>query len=262
MRRLLAWLRDTGAFLVAQPLALLIVLVAAVAGAAAGVPPGQKLYDYMWKDPVFCGVCHIHDYANVAWADSVHAQLTTCHDCHRVPIRHYPRNLYKSVFMRARTPEEVPPAHVGAVLCAQCHSEEGAHEPLSGPMPEAVRAFVARIDHSPLHQVHLEATSRDPRGEGAPTGPPPANGAVPDGAHGGTTGEDGHGHGPAAPIGCLDCHGGQDLEVHTFAARAADCESCHRGITPRDEHGAGLSCLDCHSRGFVGSTPDDIPPSP
>jgi hypothetical protein len=233
-----AWARGTLGYLVGSPAAALLVAGAGLSGALSGAPVGERLYDYMWRDPVFCGDCHVHDYANEAWARSVHSELTTCHDCHRVPIRHYPRNLYKAVFARPSTPEDVPSAHVGAVLCEQCHAEDGGEEPLTGPMPGELRAMVAKVDGSPLHRAHLDATRRTP-GRYA-------------GGHGGPAKPEATGHAADGGISCLDCHGGKDLQVHTFSADSRDCVECHEGITPTDERGGELSCLDCHGRGFVG----------
>ena len=221
MRWSIRWLREALRFLGSNPAALALVGGAAASGGLLGVLPGTAIYDYMWRDPRFCGDCHVHDYANENWDRSVHAQLTTCHDCHRVPIRHYPRNLYKTVFVRPQTPEDVPAAHVEPVLCEQCHATDGGHEPLTGPMPAELRAYVAKVDGSPLHAAHLESKWED------------------------------------AAIVCLDCHGGRDLEVHTFRATSLDCAPCHASYAPTDEHGADLSCLDCHGTGFLGSRPTE-----
>jgi hypothetical protein len=227
-----AWVCGTLAFLRGQPAALLLVAAAGAAGAASGVPTGGVVFDYLWRDPQFCGTCHVHDYANEAWARSPHAALTTCHDCHRVPIRHYPHNLWLAVFDRPQTPEDVRSADVATVLCEQCHAEGGEHEALSGPMPDELRVAVPKVDGSPLHRLHLDAPDRrPPRYHGGDPADPVAPG----------------------PIVCLDCHGGQDLEVHTFTATARDCAACHRGLDPTDERGAALSCLDCHAAGFVGA---------
>lgn len=234
MRWLLRWLRSTRAFLVAQPAALLVVVGAGLGGAGVGVPTGAQVFRYMWRDPAFCGDCHVHPYANEAWARSVHAQLTTCHDCHRVPITHYPHNLWMMVFDRPHTPEDIRQADVALVLCEQCHSRDGAGEELSGPMPAELRASVPKIDDSPLHRAHLDAPDR------APTR-----------YHGGDPVRLAASEGRPTPIVCLDCHGGEDLEVHTFAATTLDCDGCHGDIVPKDESGADLSCLDCHARGFV-----------
>lgn len=254
MRRFLAWLRDNRAYLLAQPSALLVVVVTGLAGVGAGIPTGDHLYTYMWRDPMFCGDCHVHDYANEAWEQSVHAQLTTCHDCHQVPIRHYPRNLFVTVFDRPETPEDIPAAHVGTVLCEQCHSQAGAAAPLTGPMPDDLRGMVAKIDGSPLHRIHMDAKDRVPSqykgGHGKAKEAEPSDAKRPD-------------HDTPSGVVCLDCHGGADLDVHTFAADPRDCETCHEGITPADERGDALSCLDCHGPGFVSTgTTDHVVNSP
>lgn len=228
--RLLGWLRATASFLLSHPASLVVVLVALIGGAAAGVPVGDGMYTYMWQDPRFCNDCHVHDYANEAWAASVHGQLTTCHDCHRVPIRHYPKNLVYAAFWRPQVPEDIPKPHPTVEICEQCHSSTGGDEPLTGPMAPEVRAEVVKIDHSPLHRLHLDSDHRTPSAyEGGQT-------------------DQGEG-----PIECLDCHGGENLTAHQFPARTEHCERCHEGVRPEDEHGGGLQCLDCHAAGFLGA---------
>lgn len=229
-RRFLGWLRDTAAWLQGHPIPMAIVAAALLGGAVAGAPVSSRTYDYMWKDPRFCDDCHVHDYANQAWAKSVHARLTTCHDCHRVPIRHYPVNLFVAVFSRPQVPEDIPKPEVPVVVCEQCHSSRGAGEPLTGPMPEAIRAQVVHVDDSPLHRQHREAERRTP-----------------------VSYEGGRGEPESGPIECLDCHGGVNATAHQFPATSEVCEHCHEGIRPKDEGGEVLSCLDCHARGFLGS---------
>ncbi|MES2639466.1 MAG: hypothetical protein V4850_08270 [Myxococcota bacterium] len=214
LRAAFVWLRSTRAWLVLHPVSLAVVVFALVGGGASGVPAGAAMHTYMWKDARFCDDCHVHDYANEAWERSAHARLTTCHDCHRVPIRHYPNNLYLALFDRPQVPEDIPQPDVGVVICEQCHSETGDDEPLTGPLPEKLRPWVVKVDQSPLHRLHLDATSR--------------------------------------VIECLDCHGGRHLEVHRFTATSEGCETCHAGIRPEDESGRTLSCLDCHAQGFLG----------
>lgn len=240
IRGLLAWLRATLAWLIANPASLLVVLAGFLGGSVSGKPVADALYGYMWSDAQFCDDCHVHDWANERWAASVHGTLTTCHDCHRVPIRHYPMNLAVTILDTPETPEDIPKAEVKMVICEQCHSQVGAEEELTGPMPPAVREQVVRIDHSPLHRTHLDAEFRKP---GAYKGGKPGV----DGEHTeALEGEEGK-------ITCLDCHGGEDLNVHRFVATSADCEECHHDIAPKDEAGNELSCLDCHGRGFVGA---------
>lgn len=226
----IGWVRGTGVWLWGHPSSLGVVGAALVAGSLAGVPVKDKLYDYMWRDPRFCDDCHVHDYANQAWARSVHGQLTTCHDCHRVPIRHYPKNLVVTLFHTPEKPEDIPRPEVTEAICEQCHADDGGDEPLTGPMSAELRAQVVHVDDSPLHDVHLESKTRTPSAY----------------AGGGAGPAEGH-------IECLDCHGGQDLRVHGFPAVSEACEECHEGIRPHDEAGGVLSCLDCHGRGFVGT---------
>ena len=95
LRGIWAWLRASASHLRAHPAHLVIVLCALGVGAIAGIPAGQGGFHYVWRDPHFCNDCHVHDYADEAYFRSVHADVTPCHDCHRVPIMHYPRNLEK-----------------------------------------------------------------------------------------------------------------------------------------------------------------------
>ncbi|MFZ5480898.1 MAG: hypothetical protein ACOZNI_29325 [Myxococcota bacterium] len=239
-----AWARSTWAWLRGNPVPMMVVSCALVGGAVAGVPAGDEMYRYMWNDATFCDDCHVHDYANKAWAASVHSRLTTCHDCHRVPIRHYPKNLVVTVFDTPATPEDIPRPEVGVVICEQCHAESGAGEHLTGPMPEALRAHVPRVDESPLHRVHLDAETRTPSRYHGGGDPEVVRGAAVR-EHAGEAGD---------RIACLDCHGGENEKVHRFVATAEVCETCHEGITPQDESGRALSCLDCHGRGFVSGS--------
>jgi hypothetical protein len=248
LRAAFAWLRSTKAWLVLHPVSLAVVVFALVGGGATGVPAGAAMHTYMWKDARFCDDCHVHDYANEAWARSAHARLTTCHDCHRVPIRHYPNNLYLALFDRPQVPEDIPQPDVGVVICEQCHSETADDEPLTGPLPDKLRPWVVKVDQSPLHRLHLDATTRVPSvysgGEhGAAVATAPVE----------TTAGAATGDAVAADtIECLDCHGGRHLEVHRFTATSEGCETCHAGIRPEDESGRTLSCLDCHAQGFLG----------
>ena len=158
----LAWLR-------AHPVSALVVLAAFVAGSISGAPAGEQLFRYTWTDADFCDDCHVHDYANEAWARSVHAGLTTCHDCHRVPIRHYPKNLWTTVFDPPEGEEDIHPPDVANVVCEQCHAEAGLDEVLTGPMRQDVRRRIVKIDDSPGHRRHLDSETRAP--------PPPPPGA-------------------------------------------------------------------------------------
>ncbi len=232
-----------------DPAVLAVVVVASIVGSAAGYPVGQAGFEYTWVDSRFCDDCHIHDYANEAWARSVHAGLTTCHDCHRVPIRHYPKNLYLTVFDRPQGPEEMHAPEVENVICEQCHLRDREdHEPLTGPMPEDVQKRVVKIDHSRLHTLHLQSETRTP-------GP----------AHTGDTkeeeGEEANedhrvSHGTAKsddePIICMDCHGGETNRAHRFESTSANCVECHDNQDLTEGRLEPLQCRECHFGEFLG----------
>lgn len=247
-RALRLWSRDAGGFVLQRPIRLAAVGGGLVLGFFAGAPIGDAAYDYTWRDPNFCGDCHVHDYANENYFRSVHGGVTTCHDCHKVPLLHYPLELWIMVTGPPETPEDVGPTHVPSVLCGACHLE-GSQEELTGPMTEELRPQIVKVDHSPLHRIHLEATTRDP-------GPYR-------GAHSAAAGL--AQHKTDAPrglseetgaMGCLDCHGsGGDLETHRFTAARSNCVSCHGALDVAGGRLKQLSCQECHLAGFVGRRP-------
>jgi len=221
----LAWLR-------AHPVSALVVLAAFVAGSISGAPAGEQLFRYTWTDADFCDDCHVHDYANEAWARSVHAGLTTCHDCHRVPIRHYPKNLWTTVFDPPEGEEDIHPPDVANVVCEQCHAEAGLDEVLTGPMRQDVRRRIVKIDDSPGHRRHLDSETRHP---GAYRG-----GDEPDSRS-------------EEPITCMDCHGAESNRAHRFESSSKNCVECHED----QEMMAGkpLNCRECHFEEFLGGLP-------
>lgn len=237
------WLRDTFRFLGAHPSSFAVVGVALAAGALAGVPMHEKGYDYMWRDARFCDDCHVHDYANEAWATSIHGGVTTCHDCHRVPIRHYPRNLFVTVFDAPQSEADIHRPEVGTQICSQCHLREEGDEPLTGPLPEAVRQKLVKVDDSPLHKVHMSATSRLPsayqRGKEDQTGGTALEAS--DKSH----------EGAAGAILCADCHGAGPNRAHSFEATRDNCVLCHQEPQAHAGGAASLDCRDCHLSGFL-----------
>ena len=252
---------------------LLVVLAALAAGVIAGLPMEEKLYSYMWRDARFCNDCHVHDYANQAWEESAHGELTTCHDCHRVPIRHYPRNLINTIFAPPQSEDDIHPPSLPTVICAQCHFSEGGDEPLTGPMPDELRGWVVHVDESPLHRIHLDADSRVPRGESpqhgeegddTAAGQAGHNSEGDDSAsHGGPAGEASGGHGghgevEEGPITCMDCHGAANNRAHQFEATAENCLRCHEGREPEGVRSGRLSCSECHLTGFLGKRPKEL----
>lgn len=245
------WLRSTVSFLRERPARLLGVTGALVAGTVAGIPAGDEVYTYLWADYRFCNDCHVHDYANEAYEDSVHFGLTTCHDCHLVPIRHYPRNLWLTLFDRPESAEDIHRPDVESLICTRCHSADTDDQPLTGPMGEEMRAMVVKIDDSPMHLLHMRSETRDP-------------GAYRGGAHedAASDAEDKHVSGihgvvadwDAGVITCMDCHGAESNRAHSFGAKTANCVACHQGVAPEGSQISQLECRECHFAGFVGKS--------
>ena len=230
-----------------------MVVASLLVGLVLGWFPAQAGFDYAWRDPRMCDDCHVHDYANEAYERSVHAGLTTCHDCHRVPISHYPRNL---VLTPMSTGEELDVApHVASVVCSACHLEGEGHD-LSGPMTPEVLHRIVKVDQSPLHKLHMEAETRDPgtgrgsthHGEGGAEEEEAEHEASPEGGNG-HHGEEEH------AIGCMDCHGATTNRAHRFEATRENCLACHEGISESAGRLSELQCQECHFQGFVGRVP-------
>jgi hypothetical protein len=241
IQRAKAWVQHTTRFLLDHPGSLAVVLGALLLGGAAGWPVGDETFRYLWADDRFCNDCHVHDYANEAFEKSVHQGFTTCHDCHLVPIRHYPRNLFVTLLAPPQGPEDIPPPEIDTVICVRCHSAQAAEEHLTGPMSPELRPLIVKIDDSPGHRVHLGSTRRDPTAtEDLPEDPP--------------TWSERHGTRPdwdAGRIGCADCHGGGPNRAHRFEATAENCLQCHEQERPHAGDHTMLDCRSCHFAEFV-----------
>lgn len=242
--RFRAWLGDSARYVGERPARVASVVTGLALGIAVGIPGSNAGYNYTWRNADFCDDCHVHDYANEAYARSVHAGVTTCHDCHKVPISHYPRNMWLMVSNRPQEPTDIDTPHVGSVLCESCHSAHSEEE-LTGPLTEALRARVVKIDDSPLHRLHLDAEMRDPG---------PYRGGGPHADEGASEGHEDDHAGEEGPIACLDCHGSAGNEqAHRFSASRDNCLECHAEAdvpTGRMEH---LQCQECHFDRFVGA---------
>lgn len=254
-RRGWTYVKDSGRYLVERPVRLALFGGAVAGGLVAGAPVGDAGYDYLWRDPNFCNDCHVHDYADEAWARSVHAGVTTCHDCHLVPFMHYPVMGLGTILDPPQTPEEVKKAHVASVICEACHLAVSDHE-LTGPMTDEMRTRIVKIDDSPMHRIHMDSETRDPgvylganHGSGDPHGGTAP--ATPDDhadAQGG-----GHGDEEEGAIQCMDCHGsGGNAAAHRFTAARTNCLECHGGIDVVVGRLTELRCRECHYNGFVG----------
>lgn len=256
IRRAWRWVADSVRnnvrFILSKPLYIGLLLLAASIGVVVGVPAGNTAYHYTWNDYRFCDDCHIHDYANEAYERSVHFGLTTCHDCHRVPIRHYPSNLVKTILYGAIPFEEFKKPTVPSVICEQCHTEEHADEPLTGPMPEELRQRVVKIDTSPLHLSHLRSKTRDPgayRGAKPGTEPKPLTEHT-GGFHFETVVEETASWDNGVIV-CMDCHGEESNRPHGFSANRDNCVACHSEMKLGSKRLDKISCEECHFWGFA-----------
>ncbi len=235
---------------------LAVAVVVFLASSVAGSAVGYRGYLWAWIDPEFCYICHIHDYAVEDWRRSIHGEVVTCHDCHRVPLMHYTRTLVHTFYDRPTFPEdlhELP--RISSETCESCHLAQAAafHE-LSSPMPEEIFESIVRVDESPAHVWHMEASARDPGdARGGSGGGPARTRRLPQ--HGLTATEVGYGTGN---IECIDCHGSEANRFHNFQARAENCYECHEDLKVRGDHLSDFDCRHCHFQEFLA--PGDVRP--
>lgn len=191
--------------------------------ALAGSVLGFKGYRYMWVNPNFCYACHIHDYANKTWASGIHAQATTCHDCHQAGLGYYMRVSYSMLLDKPTFPDDL--THVPIIpadVCRSCHISDETKdlkmETTTIPMEDIAR--FAKIDQTRLHAIHLKQDD-------------PLN--------------------PSRKINCQHCHGSKMNRTHQFTASAENCLQCHREVehdtSIRSVH--GIPCSKCHFIDFV-----------
>ncbi len=216
-----------------------------IGGALVGAYPGYKAYEYAWKDARFCTSCHVHDYANVGWEQSIHGEKTTCHDCHHQPLRAYMNELYVMITKRPQFPRDLHHTpYVKQNLCAACHlSGPQDRSTLTGPMPIEEIKKIPKVDTSILHKLHLSKTtdlvllnsfalSENER---------MAN------AHDLTLPKD---RGESRQIGCADCHGGPTNRGHSFGAIDMSCTRCHESVH-KNRFAKEFGCKSCHFQDFL-----------
>ncbi len=229
--------------------ALLPALAVFGISSVAGGVVGYRGYLWVWIDPEFCYVCHIHDYAVTDWKRSIHGEVVTCHDCHRVPLLHYTKTFTHTFVNRPTFPEdlhELP--RISSETCESCHlTEAAAYHDLSSPMPRWLFDGTVKVESSPAHVLHMESTVRDPGDERGGDGGAPARDRRLQ-QHGVTAQDVGFG---AGIIECVDCHGTEANRYHNFLARADNCLQCHEELTVRGEHLADFDCKHCHFQDFL-----------
>lgn len=244
--RALSW---TNAWFGLTRSAWLLTIPVLLASAGVGAKVGYEGYRYTWIAPEFCYACHIHDYAVEDWRHSIHGDVVTCHDCHRVPLFHYTKTLLHTFYERPSFPEELEHLpRISNETCESCHLAAAAEfHVLSSPMPEEVYDRIVRVDESPAHMLHMLATARDPGEERG------GHGGAPEREHRLTE------HGPKAhelgvstgEIECIDCHGSEANRYHNFFARDENCVQCHENLAIRGEHLKDFDCRHCHFQDFL-----------
>lgn len=224
----------------------LALLPSLLIGAVAGIYPGYRVYDYVWKNADFCLSCHVHDYASVGWAKSIHGQSTTCHDCHHQPLRAYIKEAYVMVKERPKFPKDLHHTpYVPKNLCASCHLSGAVdRSTITGPMQSKDVEKIPKVDRSALHSLHLSKTTKLvlqnhlelTEGERAENPIPLKNLSQEKGEE--------------RSITCADCHGGPANRGHNFSASDVSCIRCHE-----PKHTGKMvkefGCRSCHFQDFI-----------
>lgn len=228
-----------------RPFALML-MPSIVIGALIGAYPGYKTYEYVWKNADFCTSCHVHDYATVGWKNSVHGQLTTCHDCHHQPLHQYAYELYVLIKDRPKFPKDLHHTpYVPKDLCQACHNTHPEDtSTVTGPLSQENIKRIPKIDQMYLHKVHLSKKVRMP---------------LPSTLHVGDESEFGrfiknppeaNAHLPERAITCVDCHGGPPNRAHHFSAADRSCAQCHGGVH-NQKMVQETGCRSCHFQQFM-----------
>lgn len=225
---------------------LIILLPSILAGMLVGAYPGYKMYEYTWKDPNFCMVCHVHDYATVGWQKSIHGQKTTCHDCHHQPLRAYLKEMYVMITKRPKFPLDLHHTpYVKEELCAACHlALDSDHSTITGPMSYLEIQKIPKVDTSYLHKIHLEKRTKLTLLNAA---------VIPEDQRSDTPvpfKELPRVEGVERKIVCADCHGGPMNRGHSFSAVEIACVRCHEKKHSSNIVGA-YGCRQCHFSDFL-----------
>lgn len=216
-------------------------------GMALGAYPGYRLYQYTWYDARFCTSCHVHDYATVGWANSIHGGTTTCHDCHHQRLRDYIRESYVMIKDRPTFPKDLHHTpYVKKELCAACHVSDAAdRSTITGPLAFEDIQKIPKVDHSHLHSIHLKkdtdlsllnshALDENERN---------IENLHPTQGFNRTKGE-------LRKITCADCHGGPANRGHNFSSVDTTCVRCHEA-PHKSKVGTEYGCRSCHFQDFL-----------
>ncbi|OFZ22525.1 MAG: hypothetical protein A2X94_02680 [Bdellovibrionales bacterium GWB1_55_8] len=223
----------------------LLVFVAPwlLVGALIGSVPGYKFYEYVWKDDRFCTSCHVHDYASIGWKDSIHGQLTTCHDCHHQPLVDYARESIVLITKQPKFPKDLHHTpYVPKDLCEACHVAEADRSTLTGPLVDLDVGKLPKVDGLFLHNVHLRKQTRVPLPSTVKHGEEEKFGIF-EGAEITKLSE-------PRELQCADCHGGPANRAHDFSVADRSCVRCH-ATSHRTKLVQEFGCRNCHYQDFL-----------
>ena len=214
----------------------IVFLVAAVPGAFVG----HQAYRFAWTDPRFCFFCHMHDYANVAWKESAHGDVTTCHDCHHMGLLHYTYIGARTFLNPPKYPDDLEhPPSIRDDLCTKCHVR-GVLSRESWTLPFQFDRLkkVPTIDVTAGHRWHTGAKTDKPTKE-----------VLLDESAKATVGT---GFDPKGVVNCRRCHGSEHNRPHNYRATDMNCRSCHADSHLTDQvKFVRTDCLLCHINAFV-----------
>jgi hypothetical protein len=226
-----------------------LLLPSLLLGMAIGLYPGYQAYKYIWKDAGFCLTCHQHDYAQISWQESVHGEITTCHDCHHQPLRQYVEEMFVLATQDSKHIKHIP--NIQNELCEACHiSNPHSRSSLSGPLEDEDLEGMPMIDKTQLHALHLSEKT---------TVPLPKEFAV----HKNRSLQQSYGRlnkqksdqkkdEEERLITCVDCHGGIPNRAHNFSATDASCANCHEKTAHKpSELQESFGCRICHFPEFL-----------
>ncbi len=216
-------------------------------GMLVGAYPGYRLYRYTWYDAEFCTSCHVHDYATVGWANSVHGGITTCHDCHHQRFRDYIKEAIIMVKDHPKFPEDLHHTpYVKKELCAACHVSNVAERgTITGPFKFEDIERIPKIDLSHLHSVHMQEQTEFVLQNHQPHTENERNieELRP-------TVEINKEKGESRAITCADCHGGPQNRGHNFSSVDSSCVRCHEK-SHENQVAKTFGCRSCHFQDFL-----------
>jgi hypothetical protein len=220
-----------------------VLVLSSAAFLAAAVPGGilgYKAYRFAWTDPRFCFVCHMHDYAVVAWKESVHGEVTTCHDCHHMALLHYTYIGARTFINPPKYPEDLKhPPSIPDDLCMKCHVRGIANrDSWTLPFQYDRLKKIPTMDVTAGHRWHTSAKTDKPTAEALLD--ETAKIAV------------GTGFDPKGVINCWHCHGSEHNRAHNYRATDVNCRSCHaESHVSKQIKFVSTDCLLCHINAFV-----------